>query len=119
MRASKVTSFFGDATHPDLLHAAGLSEAKLLVVAIDDPEQALQVIEYVRRERPNIHIVARAYDHGHLYELYQSGADDIVRETVDSALRSGRYALKALGFSEKQAQDAATAYFAKDIERVR
>lgn len=119
MRASKVTSFFGDATHPDLLHAAGLSEAKLLVVAIDDPEQALEVIAYVRRERPDIHIIARAYDHGHLYELYQSGANDIVRETVDSALRSGRYALKALGFTEEQAQDAAAAYFAKDKDGTR
>jgi monovalent cation:proton antiporter-2 (CPA2) family protein len=119
MRAREVNSFFGDATHPDLLQAAGLSEAKLLVVAIDDPDQALQVIEYVRRERPDIHIVARAYDHGHLYELYQSGADDIVRETVESALRSGRYALKALGFTEQQAQDAATAYFAKDMDSIR
>ena len=119
MRASNVKSFFGDATHPDLLHAAGLPDAKLLVVAIDNPEEALQVIEYVRSERPNIHIVARAYDHGHLYELYQLGADDIVRETIDSALRSGRYALKALGFTEQQAQDAATAYFAKDRDDVR
>ncbi len=119
MHALNVKSFFGDATHPDLLQAAGLPEAKLLVVAIDEPEQALNLIAYVRRERPDIHIIARAYDHGHLYELYQSGADDIVRETVESALRSGRYALKALGFTEQQAQDAATEYFSKDIEGVR
>jgi len=91
----------------------------LLVVAIDDKEQALKLIAHARRERPDIHIVARAYDRRHVYQLYQSGTDDIVRETFDSALRSGRYALQALGFTEQQAQDAAILYADKDVEGIR
>lgn len=119
MRIFNVKSFYGDATRPDLLHAAGLHEARLLVVAIDDKEQALKLIAHARRERPDIHIVARAYDRRHVYQLYQSGTDDIVRETFDSALRSGRYALQALGFTEQQAQDAAALYADKDVEGIR
>ncbi|MFK7857585.1 MAG: cation:proton antiporter [Granulosicoccus sp.] len=119
MRVFNVKSFYGDAARPDLLHAAGLHNAQLLVVAIDDKDQALKLIDHARRERPDIHIVARAYDRRHVYELYQSGTDDIVRETFDSALRSGRYALQALGFTEQQALDAAAVYADKDVEGIR
>jgi len=119
MRAFEVKSFYGDATRPDLLHAAGLHEAKLLVVAIDDKEEALKLIEHARRERPDIHIIARAYDRRHVYELYQSGTDDIVRETFDSALRSGRYALEALGMHPFDAEKAAVLYAEQDVKGIR
>ncbi|MFK7994037.1 MAG: cation:proton antiporter [Granulosicoccus sp.] len=119
MRAFNVKTFYGDASRPDLLHAAGLQKAKLLVVAIDDKEQALKLIAHARRERPDIHIVARAYDRRHVYQLYQSGTNDIVRETFDSALRSGRYSLQALGFTEQQALDAVAMYADKDVEGIR
>ena len=119
MRAFQVRSFYGDATRPDLLQAAGLQQAKLLVVAIDDQDDALKLIAYARRVRPDIHIVARAYDRRHVYKLYQSGTNDIVRETVDSALRSARYALQALGFTPAQATAAAKLYAEKDVEGIR
>lgn len=119
MRAFEVKSFYGDASRPDLLHAAGLHEAKLLVVAIDDKEEALKLIAHARRERPDIHIIARAYDRRHVYELYQSGTDDIVRETFDSALRSGRYALEALGMHPYDAEKAITLYADQDVKGIR
>ena len=69
--------------------------------------------------RPDIHIVARAFDRRHVYQLYQSGTNDIVRETFDSALRSARYSLQALGFSEEQAIEAAKLFAEKDVEGIR
>ena len=39
--------FFGDASRPDLLHAAGIEHAKMLVVAIDDHDQAIELVRYV------------------------------------------------------------------------
>jgi len=119
MRAFSVKGFYGDATRPDLLHAAGLPEAKLLVVAIDDRQEAVQLIDHARRERPDIHIIARAYDRLHVYHLYQSGTNDIVRETFDSALRAGRYALEALGMPRLQAEMAAKTFAEKDVEGIR
>ena len=89
------------------------------MVAIDDQDDALKLIAYARRVRPDIHIVARAYDRRHVYKLYQSGTNDIVRETVDSALRSARYALQALGFTPSQATAAAKLYAEKDVEGIR
>ena len=97
MRKFGVKTYYGDASRPDLLHAAGLKEARLLVVAIDDPDNAVQIVEHARREHPKLHIVARAHDRNHVYRLYRAGASDIVRETFDSATRAARYSLQALG----------------------
>lgn len=119
MRKFRVKSFFGDASRPDLLHAAGLHEARLLVVAIDDREQALELIAHARRERPDIHIIARAFDRTHVYDLYQSGANDIVRETFDSAVRSARYALEALGMHPYDSEKAATLFINEDLKGIR
>ncbi|MGB0867212.1 MAG: monovalent cation:proton antiporter-2 (CPA2) family protein [Granulosicoccaceae bacterium] len=91
-----VQTFYGDASRPDLLHAAGLEEAQMLIVAIDDQQRTHDIVRHARRHRPDIHIVARAYDRMEVFELYQSGANDIIRETFDSAVRAGRSALEAL-----------------------
>lgn len=99
-----VKAFYGDAARPDLLDAAGLTDARLLVVAIDDRDKTLSIVEYVKRVRPDLHVVARAYDRPHVYDLYKAGCDDIIRETFDSAVRSGRCALEALGLHPYEAE---------------
>ena len=107
-------AYFGDATRPDLLEAAGIREAKLLVVAIDDKHQITELTRYVRHNYPNVHVVARAVDRHHVYELYGAGCRDIIRETFDSSVRAGRSALVALGLGEDQAQRIATGFVADD-----
>ena len=119
LRRFGIEVFYGDATRPDLLAAAGLAEAKLLVVAIDDPAQALELIAYARRERPDLHIVARAFDRRHVYELYKSGTDDIVRETFDSAVRAARYSLEALGMHPFDAENATRTFVKLDLQGLR
>ncbi len=111
--------FFGDPTRPDLLAAAGLDSAKVLVVAIDDKAAAVRLVQYARKERSDLHIVARARDRVHVYELYAAGADDIVREMFDSSLRAGRYALENLGMSEYEAAEAETMFYHLDRENMR
>ena len=93
MRRFGFKGFLGDPTRPDILRAAGIEEAQVLVVALDDAEAATRLVEYARKLRPDLHIVARAYDRVHVYKLYQAGADDIVREMFDGSLRVGRYVL--------------------------
>lgn len=110
LRRFGVRTFFGDATRPDLLHAAGLAEARVLIVAIDDAERAVQLVDYARRLCPDLHIVARAFDRPHVYALFRAGADDIIRETFDSSVRAGRSALEAVGWHPFRAQKAAEAY---------
>ena len=119
MRTFGFKGFFGDPTRPDILHAAGLDDAAVLVVALDDKEAAVKLVKYARSHRPDLHIVARARDRVHVYELFEAGANDIVRELFDSSLRAGRYVLENLGLSEFEASEAEMAFYHADRHNLR
>ncbi|MCG9696685.1 cation:proton antiporter [Shewanella sp. Isolate11] len=106
--------FFGDATRPDILSAAGIENAKLLIVAIDKKDSATQLVRYVTHYFPHVHVVARAVDRHHVYDLYASGCRDIIRETYDSSLRMGRSAFEALGIEREQAEQMIDVFNAND-----
>jgi CPA2 family monovalent cation:H+ antiporter-2 len=114
MRKFGIKGFFGDPTRPDLLHAAGLEDAKIMVVALDNPKAATTLVRYARKSNPNLFIIVRARDRIHAYELFQAGADKIVREMFDSSLRAGRYVLEQLGLSEYDAAMSEKAYYQHD-----
>lgn len=119
MRKFGFKGFFGDPTRPELLHAAGLDTAKVLVAAMDEPKKVTAIVKYARKARPDLHIIARAYDRNHVYELYRAGADDIVREVFDSSLRAGRYVLENIGLSEFEAAELEKAFFRIDRSALR
>jgi CPA2 family monovalent cation:H+ antiporter-2 len=114
MRQFGIKGFFGDPSRPEILKAAGLAQARVLVVALDDPEKATMMVQYARRERPKLHIIARARDRNHVFALYKAGANDIVRELFDSSLRAGRYALENLGLTDYEASVAENAFYQHD-----
>lgn len=111
--------YVGDPTRPDLLRAAGIDTAKILVVCLDDYRAATQLVRYARRLRPDLHIIVRARDREHVYELYQAGANDIVREMFDSALRAGRYVLENSGLTEYEAAALQKTFYHMDRDAVR
>jgi CPA2 family monovalent cation:H+ antiporter-2 len=119
MRTFGYKGYFGDPTRPDLLKAAGLEEARVLVVAIDDKKMANTLVAYARKTRPDLHIIARARDRVHVYELDAAGANDVVREMFDTSLRAGRYALENLGLSEFEASEAETLFYEHDRAAIR
>ncbi len=112
-------TYFGDPTRPDVLMAAGLKKASALVIALDGPEAAVRLTRFARQTCPDLHIIARARDRMHVYELYQAGANDIVRENFDSSLRAGRYALEALGLTDYEAHQQTESFRIMDREAVK
>ncbi len=96
--------YYGDATRPDLLMAAGIERAKVLVICIDSPDQVTKLAEYALTNFPNLHVIAAARNRHHVYELWDIGCRDIIRETYDSALRIGRSAFEATGISREKAE---------------
>jgi len=118
MRRFGFKGFYGDPTRHELLHAAGLDEARVLVVALDNPEAALKLVDYARRKRPDLFIIARARDRTQVFKLYQAGADKIVRELFDSSLRAGRYVLENIGMSEYEAAEAERVFYQHDRHAV-
>ena len=114
LRAFGVQAYFGDATRPDMLHAAGVAEASVVVIAIDNKDQTTEITHYIRQNYPDVHIVTRAFDRMHVFELYSAGAQDIIRETFDSSLRMARSVLEALGLTRPEAQEITSGFAAAD-----
>ena len=98
-----VSTYYGDATRPDLLASAGIERARILVVALDEREQIDKLVRYACGNFPDLHVVARAKDRDHVYHLWAMGCRDIVRETYDSSLRMGRSVYEALGYDRQAA----------------
>lgn len=110
--------YYGDATRLDLLRAAGAADAKLLIVAIDDRDQAEVLVELATQYFPNLTILARAYDRRHAYRLLQKGAHIIERETFEGGLSMGEKALEALGLTHQQSTLASSSFRRHDEEMV-
>ena len=108
--------YFGDASRPDLLEAAGIREAKILVVAIDGKDTITELVNHVIKTYPNVHVIARAVDRNHVYDLYAVGCRDIIRETYDGSIRMARSALEALGATQGAAQRMMNAFEEVDRE---
>lgn len=119
LRAFGIKVYYGDATRPDLLSAAGIGDARMLVIAIDDREQATEMVRYVTQNYPQVYIVVRAFDRHHVYELWAAGARDIIRENFDGAVRAGRSALEALDVHPYDAERRTQGFVENDKRAMR
>lgn len=108
--------FYGDAANGELLKSAGAGQARLLVIAIDDREKAIEMIHIAHMHFPELKVLARAYDRTHAYELIHAGADYIARETFGSALAMGEEALRLLGLSDLRAKRLSERFDEHDTE---
>ncbi|MEM6477448.1 MAG: cation:proton antiporter [Pseudomonadota bacterium] len=116
LRKFGIKTYYGDATRPDLLHAAGIERAKIIVIAIDEEEGVNTIVRHVVEHYPKVHIIARARNRHHVYELWSLGCRDIIRETYDSSLRMGRSAFEALGYGRDIAAEMVEAFNERDRE---
>lgn len=110
--------FYGDATRVDLLQAAGISGARLLIITLADRAKVAQLVSEVREKFPGLRILARAYDYDQRYELKGLGLniEDIVHEQMHSALELGMKALGALGRTRGDLEEAVRRWKAHDEE---
>ena len=98
---------FGDASQPDLLHAAGVGQARAFVIAIDDAAQATRLAQELHESHPQLPIVARAFDAVHEMDLVDAHVHHAQREVLESSLRSARATLELLGFDRFHARQLA------------
>jgi monovalent cation:proton antiporter-2 (CPA2) family protein len=89
--------FYGDASRLDLLRAAGAEDARVLIVALDDAEKILEMVETARKHFPHLSVFCRAIGRTHAYELVEAGVDRVYRETLDSSLRIGLDVMREMG----------------------
>ena len=97
VRRFGIEAYYGNAAHLEVLDAARVGEAKILVLAIDDIEASLRCAEMVRKHFPQVQIVARARDRFHAYRLMDLGIQLQMREAFKSSLVMARMTFEALG----------------------
>lgn len=95
--------YYGDPKNPDILRAAGVGNAKLFVIAVDNEERSITTAQYLHQNYPKLVILARAKDRQHYYKLREAGVKYIWRETFLSALDMSRESLEILGLTPEQA----------------
>jgi glutathione-regulated potassium-efflux system ancillary protein KefC/glutathione-regulated potassium-efflux system protein KefB len=96
--------YYGDASRLDLLRAAGVADAELFVLAIDDVDASLRTAAILRTNFPHLKIFARSRNRQHTFALMELGIQNIVRETLHSSLALSAQLLRALGEPEPQAE---------------
>ena len=110
--------YFGDGRRMDILRAAGIDQAALLIFAIDGAWDVAATLEPIRTEWPELPILARAYDRVHLLQLRRAGVETVVRETFESGVEMGRQALEALNTPATMIDAIADEFRRRDDERL-
>jgi glutathione-regulated potassium-efflux system ancillary protein KefC len=114
-----VKVFYGDGGRLDILRAAGIEDARMVVIAVAGGDRIVSIATQIRHYYPGILIAARAVDRSHAHDLMALGVSVIERETFRSALRLGEKALIALGHSEQAAARVAGAFRQHDERMLR
>jgi glutathione-regulated potassium-efflux system ancillary protein KefC len=107
---------YGDATRLDLLRIAGAATAKVLVVAVDDVDQSLEIVDLAKAHFPTLTIVARARDVTHWNQLRDREVMLVEREMFESSLRSARSVLEQLGHPPHAARQSAMRFRQHNLE---
>jgi glutathione-regulated potassium-efflux system ancillary protein KefC len=103
----------------DLLHAAGAADAKVLVVAIDDVDASLKLIDEAKHEFPHLTLYARARNVQHVYALMDRSIAGYERETFESSLRLGSKVLEGLGWPAHTAWRATNRFREHNLEMLK
>lgn len=98
-RRGGVPIVFGDVARPELLDRLRLGHARALILTMDDPVLAVQIVRRVHGWVPDLTIIARARDADHASELYRAGATLAVPEALESSLQLSEALLVDLGIA--------------------
>ncbi|RLQ89350.1 potassium transporter TrkA [Notoacmeibacter ruber] len=110
--------YYGDGCRKDVLEAAGIRRAKIVLVCTHLPSITNRIVDLVSSEYPNAKIYARSWDRAHAIALRKRNVDFELRETVESALVFGRHTLYALGLDERLAHEIEKDVRQRDEERL-
>ncbi|PKA05080.1 monovalent cation:proton antiporter-2 (CPA2) family protein [Leptospira ellisii] len=106
--------YYGDASKLSLLRSAGAEQAELFVLAIQDIDVSVKVAELIKKNFPNLTIIARARNREHVFKLMEAGVKIIRRDTFASALELAGETLSHLGFMDSEVEQKVKKFRAHD-----
>ncbi len=96
-RDKGVEIYYGNATRREFLRRCGLAQARALVVTVENPPAAEEIVRVAHEERNDVAIVARARDARHATRLYELGASDAIPETIEASMQLAETVLVDIG----------------------
>ncbi|MCL4110755.1 UNVERIFIED_CONTAM: hypothetical protein GTU68_009180 [Idotea baltica] len=108
--------FYGDATRVDLLESAGINEAQIIIIAVNDPDTAKELAHIVQDKFPHVKLVIRARNRYDAYALLNMGVEHIYRETLDTSVSLAADVLNDLGFRKYTIHRQALKFIKSDVE---
>jgi CPA2 family monovalent cation:H+ antiporter-2 len=103
--------YFGDGTNRDVLRAAGIERARVLVISYFKVSTALKILGHVKKMRPDMPVLVRTRDDAELEKLQAAGATEVIPETLESSLMLASHLLHVL--------DVPMAHILRKIQEVR
>ena len=97
LRSNGFKVYYGDATKPGMLRSAGAETADLLILCLDNFESNYSILEYAKKNFPQLKIFVRAKNRLEAYDFLNNGVDNIYRETLGTAVDMAVDVLKATG----------------------
>jgi len=119
LRSNGFNVYYGDATKPALLRAAGIEEADLLILCLDDSEKNKVIVEWVKENYPELKIFVRARNRIDAYDFINNGVDHIYRETLGTAVDMAVDVLKETGMRSYAARRMGRRFMLIDKASVR
>lgn len=104
LRSNGFNVYYGDATKPALLRAAGIEEAELLVLCLDDVEKNKFLVDYCKENYPDLKIFVRAKNRLDAYDFLNKNVNNIYRETLGTAVDMAVDILKENGMRKYTAR---------------
>jgi hypothetical protein len=95
--------YYGDVTRPEVIEQAGIKNAKIVILSMAEYDEALKVASFIKKNHPQVKILARAKDIYHAFEFFKLNVNTVQQEVFDSAAELGQKALIHLGFSKYEA----------------
>lgn len=103
---------YGDPAHPQILKAAGIDHARVLVISFNDLKSTTKILDMVQHSHPKLPTLVRCRDEAELKQLKELGATEIIAELFEESLTMSHHLLNLIDIPTQK-----TAELIHDIRR--
>ncbi|TXH72236.1 MAG: potassium transporter Kef [Thiothrix sp.] len=97
--------YYADASRTEILMAAGIQRARLVVITVVDTEIAQHITEAARKKNKNIPIIVRARDDTYLEALVKLGATEVLPESLEASVMVAQRVLEKLELPNEEIEE--------------
>ena len=97
LRKKEISVMFGDCAKSEVLKAAGIHRASMVIITFSSLHATLRIIESIHAIRPGLSVLVRCKHEADMAHLYAAGATEIVPETVEAGIMLATHALALMG----------------------